>query len=79
MAAMNAYILISAEAGKIKETAEALSKIQGVKTAHPCWGQPDVIAFVEAPDQNALSELVLSKIQSVDGVTSTSTHIVVQF
>jgi len=77
--AINAYILISAEAGKIKETADAVSKIEGVKIAHPCWGQPDVIAFIEASDQNALSELVLSKIQGVDGVTSTSTHIVVQF
>ncbi|MFQ5575162.1 MAG: Lrp/AsnC ligand binding domain-containing protein, partial [Terriglobia bacterium] len=57
-------------------------KIRGtnrVISAHGCWGQPDIIAFVEADTQEDLSELVLSELQSVDGVTSTSTHIVIQF
>ena len=77
--AVNAYVLIKVQAGKIKQTVDRISQIKGVKAAHACWGQPDIFAYVEAPNQRALSELVLTKIQGVEGVTSSDTHIVVEF
>ena len=77
--AVSAYVLIRVEAGKIRQVAESISQIDGVKEARACWGQLDIFAYVEVPDQRALSKLVLTKIQGVDGVVSSDTHIVVEF
>ena len=73
-----AYVLIKARAGQSLDVAKAVGKIGGVKSAHACWGQPDIFAFVEAADEKTLANLVLSKIQAVDGVVETDTHIVIE-
>lgn len=73
-----AYVLIKARAGKSPDVARVVGKIAGVKSAHTCWGQPDIFAFVEATDERALANLVLAKIQAVDGVVETDTHIVIE-
>jgi len=73
-----AYVLIKARAGKSPDVAKAVAKIGGVKSAYPCWGQPDIFAFVEAADEKALANLVLAKVQAVDGVLETDTHIVIE-
>lgn len=73
-----AYVLVKARAGKSPDVARAVGKIAGVKSAHTCWGQPDIFAFVEAADERALANLVLAKIQAVDGVVETDTHIVIE-
>lgn len=75
---MRAYVLINVQAGKTAEVTKALAAITGVKAAEACWGRPDIIAQVEAADQKQLSELVLSKIQKVEGIESTDTHIVIE-
>ncbi|MDI6689060.1 MAG: Lrp/AsnC ligand binding domain-containing protein [Actinomycetota bacterium] len=75
----SAYIFIKVQAGKIRDAVQEISKIEGVKSVHACWGQPgDLIAFVEAPDHKALADLVLAKIHGIDGVTETNTRIVVE-
>jgi len=63
--------------GKAKTAAEAISRIEGAKMSHAVTGPFDIIAFVEVPDFNALSDLVLAKIQNVDGVEKTQTAVVV--
>ncbi|MBI1894762.1 MAG: hypothetical protein HYS14_11685 [Candidatus Rokubacteria bacterium] len=40
--------------GRVEAAARAVGRIRGVKTAHTCWGRPDVIAFVEAASPRAL-------------------------
>lgn len=71
------YILMQLAPGRAKDAAEAVSKIEGVKMAHAVTGPFDVIAFVEVPDLTTLSDLVLAKIQNVDGVQKTQTAVVV--
>lgn len=71
------YILMQLAPGKARSAAEAISKIGGVKMAHAVTGPFDVIAFAEVPDLTALSELVLAKIQTVEGVEKTQTAVVV--
>jgi len=63
--------------GKARAAAEAIAKIEGVKMSHAVTGPFDVIAFVEVPDLTALSDLVLKKIQNVEGVEKTQTAVVV--
>jgi len=71
------YILIQAELGMSSSVAAALSKVEGVKMAHPVTGVYDVIAFVEVPDLERLSALVLKEIQAIKGVQRTHTAIAV--
>ena len=71
------YILMQLSPGKAKAATEAISQIDGVKMAHAVTGPFDVIAFAEVPDLTALSELVLARIQKVDGVEKTQTAVVV--
>lgn len=71
------YILIELAPGTSKAAAEAISKIGGVKMAHAVTGPFDIIAFAEVPDLATLSELVLAKIQNVEGVQKTQTAVVV--
>src|SRR5437870_8835423 len=71
------YVLIQLAPGTTKTAAEAISKIKGVKMAHAVTGPFDVIAFVEVPDLTTLSDLILAKIQNIEGVQKTQTAIVV--
>jgi DNA-binding Lrp family transcriptional regulator len=72
---VRAYVLLNVRAGKSKIVAHALSELPGVRMAHACWGVPDVIAFVEVGGQRELDNLVMEKIQKMDGVERTDTHI----
>lgn len=72
---MRAYVLLNVRAGKSKIVAHAVGKLLGVQMAHACWGVPDVIAFVEVGSQRELDNLVMDKIQKMDGVERTDTHI----
>jgi len=71
------YILVQLAPGTAKTAAEAISKIEGVKMAHAVTGPFDIIVFAEVPDLATLSDLVLAKIQNVDGVQKTQTAVVV--
>lgn len=74
---MKAFVLINVRAGKNREVANKLRQIEGVKSANVCWGRPDIFAFVEAQNEKALADTVLDKIQSLEGIESTDTHIVI--
>ena len=73
-----AYILIHVRPGQTSQVVRALGEIKQIKTIDPCWGKPDIIAIVEVPDQDALTQLVLSRIHSIEGVSQTDTHLVYQ-
>ena len=64
--------------GKTDAVAKAIARLPGVKSAHACWGRPDVITFVEAPNPKALGQLVLRRIQRVRGVEGTDTRVVIE-
>jgi len=72
-----AYILIQTELGMSSSVAASLSKVEGVKMAHPVTGVYDVITFVEVTDLARLSSLVLREIQTIKGVQRTHTAIAV--
>ena len=71
-----AYVLINVQPGRTSDVVRALSEIKQIKTIDPCWGKPDIIAVVEVSDQDALTQLVLSRIHEIDGVQQTETHLV---
>jgi DNA-binding Lrp family transcriptional regulator len=74
----NAYVLIEAASDKAKNALKAIAKIPGVKMANAVTGPYDIIAFVEAPDVDALGRVVLSKIRTISGVTKTLTCVAIE-
>ncbi|MCP9454636.1 MAG: Lrp/AsnC ligand binding domain-containing protein [Nitrospira sp.] len=76
--ATRAYILIKVKTGKAKDVVAALKRIPGIEQAHSCFGQPDIFAFISVQDERALSDVVISKIHTIEGVEETDTHIVAE-
>jgi len=74
---VKAYVLVQAQLGRSRGVAKAIAKVRGVKMVHAVTGVYDVIAYLELPNMTSLSELVIRKIQSVNGVERTHTAIVV--
>lgn len=71
-----AYIMINVMPGLTSSVVKALGQIKAIKTIDPCWGKPDIIVIADVADQDALTQLVLSKIHGIEGVTQTDTHLV---
>ncbi|MCJ7671824.1 MAG: Lrp/AsnC ligand binding domain-containing protein [Acidimicrobiia bacterium] len=71
--AITAYVLIQTEVGKAALVAGSVRAIPGVIAADDVTGPYDVIVRTEAPSLDDLGKLVVSKIQSVEGITRTFT------
>ncbi|WP_460605348.1 Lrp/AsnC ligand binding domain-containing protein [Jatrophihabitans fulvus] len=75
---VSAYILIQTEVGKAASVASAISELAGVTTSEDVTGPYDVIVRAEAETVDELGKLVVSNVQSVDGITRTLTCPVVR-
>ncbi len=76
---VNAYVMITAEAGEAAKVVEATRKIAGVKSVDGVTGPYDAIALIEAENFEDMGNLIVSKIQKIKGVIRTLTCIIVQF
>ena len=72
---MNAYVLITTDAGKVMDALAGIKAISGVKSAHSTIGPYDIIAFIEFSDPAELTSMIVNNIQKVDGVSRTLTCI----
>ncbi|HET8642882.1 MAG TPA: Lrp/AsnC ligand binding domain-containing protein [Pseudonocardiaceae bacterium] len=70
---VQAYILIQTEVGKAAAVAAEIATIAGVASAEDVTGPYDVIVRAEAETVDELGQLVVAKIQGVDGITRTLT------
>ena len=70
---VSAYVLIQTEVGMAGQVASSAAEINGVQQAQPLTGPYDVIVRVEARSIDALGQLVVSRIQAINGVTRTLT------
>ena len=75
---MKAFVLINVRIGTSPEVVSTARRITGVISANACWGRPDVFVIIEAPSERALSDTVLNKLQMIQGVESTDTHLVIE-
>lgn len=74
---VQAYILIQTEVGKAADVAVTIKDITGVAQVDAVTGPYDVIVLTEAGSVDELGKLVVSKVQSVPGITRTLTCSVV--
>ncbi len=70
---MHAYVLVTAEAGKVMDVLAGIKAVSGVKSAHATIGPYDIIAFVEFSDPAELTSMIVEKIQKVPGISRTLT------
>jgi DNA-binding Lrp family transcriptional regulator len=75
--AIKAYVLIEAVPGASRDVAAIVQKLDGVKSASVVTGPHDVIAVVETADAKTLGDLLITKLQKVEGVAGTITDVVV--
>jgi DNA-binding Lrp family transcriptional regulator len=74
---VQAYILIQTEVGKAREVAASISGVSGVVRVDAVTGPYDVVVLTEAHNVDELGKMVVSKVQSVSGITRTVTCSVV--
>ncbi len=70
---VRAYILIQTEVGKAGDVARQILELEGITAADDVTGPYDVIAQAEAPGMDELARMVLSRIQTIGGITRTLT------
>ena len=73
-----AYVLIQT-AVNAAQVAGDIRQIEGVESAEDVSGPYDVIVRANAANMDALGQLVVSKIQTVEGITRTLTCPIVTF
>ena len=71
--ATKAYILIETAVGKSRDVTSSLGSLQGVQTVDVVTGPYDIIVVVQAPDLNAVGDLVTSQIHTISGIVRTVT------
>lgn len=74
---VKAYSLISTEPGATSEISKKVTDIEGVKSVEAVAGPYDIVAMIEVDSLEKLTGAVFGRIRGVDGVTSTTTLIVV--
>ena len=75
---VTAYILVQTVVSAAQVAGE-IRDIPGVESADDVSGPYDVIARVSAPNMDMLGQLVVSRIQAVEGITRTLTCPIVTF
>jgi DNA-binding Lrp family transcriptional regulator len=70
---VHAYVLIQTEVGRAVDVARRMAEVDGVLLAEDVTGPYDVIARAEANSMDDLGRLVVSHVQSIEGITRTIT------
>ncbi len=74
---VTAYVLIEAALGASRDVAAKAQKIDGVKSVSVVTGPHDVIAVVETTHVKALGDILITKIQKIDGIARTISAVVI--
>lgn len=67
------FVLINVAPGSEKKVFDIMIKWDEIQELHPLFGDYDLIAKIQAPDYEGLSEIVVNKIRTIKGVTETKT------
>ena len=67
------FVLIKVMPRKERAVYEKLAKLGEVEELYPLFGEYDLIAKINVKDFEELSDVVVNKIRSIDGVIETKT------
>lgn len=72
-----AYVLLRCVRAKLPDVLERVKGIEGVKSAVPVTGRFDAVVEVEAEDLKKLADLIIGRVQSLEGLERTETLVAV--
>lgn len=67
------FVLINVAPGAEKTVFDTMIKWDEIQELFPLFGDYDLIAKIQAKDYEGLSDIIVQKIRSMDGVTETKT------
>ena len=72
---ITAIVLIKTAVDRVGEVAEAAAEIPGVTEVYSVTGDIDLVALVRVRAHEELAQVIPGRLNRVDGVVSTQTHI----
>ena len=72
---VSAIVLMKIERDQINNVAEGLVNIRGISEVFSVAGRYDLVAILRVPDNEALADLVTSKMLHIDGILDSETLI----
>jgi DNA-binding Lrp family transcriptional regulator len=72
---ITAIVMVSVEADKIPEVAQAIADVEGVSEVYSVAGDVDLIAVVRVREFDQIAEVIAGHMSKVPGVVHTDTHI----
>jgi DNA-binding Lrp family transcriptional regulator len=72
---ITAIVLIQTAADRLAEAAQEIADLDGVDEVYSCAGDVDLIAMLRVSRHEELAEIVPGRINKVEGVLGTDTHI----
>ncbi len=73
------FVLINVAPGVEKKVFDTMIKWDEIQELNLLFGDYDLIAKIQAPDYESLSDIVVHKIRAIKGVTETKTLTVAKF
>lgn len=68
-----AFVVVKAEPGREQDVYGKLKELPELNEVHPLFGEYDLIVKVEAPDFDALGQVIVGRIRTIPGVLTTKT------
>ena len=68
-------VLVKADPQRIPQCAMKLAGIEGVTEVYSVAGDADLVAMVRVRQHEALADVIADRLNKVEGVTGTNTHI----
>ena len=72
---ITAIVFVQADTARIPEVAEEIAALPGVTEVYSVTGTIDLVAIVRVRDNEAVADVVADRLNKVDGVLDTETHI----
>ena len=72
---ITAIVLVNAAVDRIGEVAEAIAEVEGVTEVYSVAGSVDLVVMVRVHSHEDLADVIPGRINKVEGVESTDTHI----
>jgi len=75
---ITAIVMVRAAVDRIPEVAQAIAELQGVSEVYSVAGDVDLVAMVRVRRHEELADVIAGRLNKVDGVRETQTHIAFQ-
>ena len=75
---ITAIVMVHAEVDQIPEVAQRLADLDGVTEVYSVAGDVDLVAMVRVRRHDELHDVIAGRINKVEGVRATQTHIAFQ-